>query len=286
MKTEKLQIKFEGEQHQIDANTLVNMLIHYSALINRINGLYGEGTRNVDIKINAIEKGSFVIDISLVESLKDIVLFGKDNIDYVYKLAALTVSTITIYKAFKGQKVEEEKTKTTLIQNNINIDNKIITNIYNDTIVRESISKSVETAGNDESVEGVSFSTSDAGTSISKEEFSELIYTDFDKEDGADGIRIITNDRATLSIITLSFDKRKKWDFLYNGFKIVVPVKDDILRNLIDKGLRFAKGDSLVVALEITQKFSPEYNDYINSKYRIIEFIEHIPRPEQTKLFD
>jgi hypothetical protein len=286
MKPEKLQIKFEGEQHQIDANTLVNTLIHYSALVNEINNIYGEGSRKVNIKINAIEKGSFVIDISLIESLSDIVLFAKRNIDYAYKIGGLAVSVVTLYKIFKGRKIDENKRDITNIniQNNINIDNKTIINIYNNPVVRESISKSIETANNDESVEGISFATKDEKTEILKSEFPDLIYDDFDKETEHLNRRDIIDKDVALSIITLSFDKNKKWEFLYKGFKISVPVKDKGLRLLIDGGLRFAKGDSIVVDIEITQQFSTEYNDYVNKKYSIIEFKKHLPRPDQQSL--
>lgn len=285
MKSERLQIKFEGEQHQIDANTLVGTLIHYSALINEINTLYSEGTRSVNIKVNAIEKGSFIIDISLIESLKDIVLFAKNNIDYVYKIGGLAVSIITLYKFYKGKRINSKDNIITInLQNNIQIDNKTIVNIYNNLNVRESISKSIEIANNDDSVEGISFSTQETKTEISKNEFEELIYDDFDSEEALPNTRDVIDDNAILSIITLSFNKTKKWEFLYYGFKISVPVKDKILRSLIDGGLRFAKGDSIVVKLNIQQQYSQEYNDYVNKKYGILEFKKHIPRPDQQIL--
>lgn len=32
-KTEKMQIRFESNEHQIDSNTLINYLIHYNAVV-------------------------------------------------------------------------------------------------------------------------------------------------------------------------------------------------------------------------------------------------------------
>jgi hypothetical protein len=48
--------------------------------------------------------------------------------------------------------------------------------------------------------------------------------------------------------------------------------------------MRFAKGDSIVVKLEIVQQYNPAYNGYQNKKYRILRFLRHIPRPEQGTL--
>jgi hypothetical protein len=61
-------------------------------------------------------------------------------------------------------------------------------------------------------------------------------------------------------------------------------MRDSGLSSLIDNGMRFAKGDSIVVKLEIVRQYNPTYNGYQNKKYRIVEFLRHIPRPEQMKL--
>ena len=58
-----MQISFDGQSHQIDANTLVNMLIHYGAIIQQANSELSGGSRNVQVNINAFKEGSFVVDI-------------------------------------------------------------------------------------------------------------------------------------------------------------------------------------------------------------------------------
>ncbi|MCD8138122.1 MAG: hypothetical protein LUH01_20070, partial [Parabacteroides gordonii] len=73
--------------------------------------------------------------------------------------------------------------------------------------------------------------------------------------------------------------------FLYNGFKIGIIVKDDALMARINEGERFGKGDSIRVKMKITKLFNPNYNAYENKSYRIVEFIEHILAPKQDKLF-
>ena len=109
------------------------------------------------------------------------------------------------------------------------------------------------------------------------------IYTDFDKENIPDEKNEIKND-ALLTITKLSFEKGGQWQFLYNGFKIPMIVKDDILMKIIDDGERFGKGDCIRVDLQINQKFNPEYNSYENKSYRIVKFKEHIIFAKQQKL--
>ena len=48
MKEQSMTIKFEGNSHQVDANTLINVLIHYQNVINTANQIYGNGERARD----------------------------------------------------------------------------------------------------------------------------------------------------------------------------------------------------------------------------------------------
>lgn len=72
---------------------------------------------------------------------------------------------------------------------------------------------------------------------------------------------------------------------MYDGFKISMVVKDDDLMKHIDASARFAKGDSIKVELEITQRFNPSYMAYENKFYRIVKFKEHIKAPWQPRMF-
>jgi hypothetical protein len=75
-----------------------------------------------------------------------------------------------------------------------------------------------------------------------------------------------------------------KWKFIYNGFPISITVKDDALMEAIDQGERFGKGDALHVKLKVVQKYDDNYNTYVNSSYKIVEFYKHIDAPKQSKL--
>ena len=68
MKKASMQIKFEGQSHQIDSNTLINSLIHYNTIIAESNKELSGGSKFISVNINALKEGSFVIDLSLAEN--------------------------------------------------------------------------------------------------------------------------------------------------------------------------------------------------------------------------
>jgi hypothetical protein len=285
MKPESLKIEFKGQEHQIDANTLINTLIHYTALIRQINEEAGKGERKIELKVNAPERGSFIIDITLNTKLIE-TIFSSDTVNYTAGIVTVLGGVFAAYKMLKGKplKEDEDVAEKIIKENNITITNSSFITIYNNATVRSAISKSIETAANDSAVEGIFISNRDKEiTTINRADFDNLIYDDFDKEGVQEEIKHIIVDNATLGIITLSFDKKKNWEFLYDGFKISMPMRDSGLSSLIDNGMRFAKGDSIIVKLEIVRQYNSTYNGYQNKKYRIVEFIRHIQGAKQIK---
>lgn len=289
MKKESVQIKFEGQESQIDSTTLINALVHYNTIIAEANKELGNGVRTVSVKINAIEKGSFIVDLSLLENIAAS-LFSSGSISYLSDLVTVTQGVFSAYSTFKGKPIkEEEKGNVNLtinISGNNNIIKKSIISVYNQPVVREAVSKAIETADNDASVDGMTISAGKVGiVRFEKKDFKELIYSDFDTEKIAAAENESFVD-AVLVITRLSFEKGATWQFIYQGFKIPVIVKDDALMKHIDNGARFAKGDSIRVKLKIIKKYNADYKAYENKSYKIVEFIEHIEAPRHIELFD
>ncbi len=99
MKKEAMKITFEGQTHRIDANTLINVLIHYQSIVNEANRELSGGSKKIELKVNAMEKGSFVIDVSLVESaLRHI--FSGEGLAYVASLCVVVEGVHKLYKTF------------------------------------------------------------------------------------------------------------------------------------------------------------------------------------------
>jgi hypothetical protein len=287
LKSEELKVQFEGQAHNVDANTVINTLTQYQTLLEFINKEVGQDSYKINLSVNAFEKGSFIMDLCLQGSYIAN-LISKANLSNIADIASIFAFLFGLYKECKGKPKNNTEDKTTT--NNITIEKQTI-NIYNNPIVRECISKSIETAKQDKNVSGISIKRKEKDVfkefvHISSDEFNDLIYTDFDSEIEQPEKKTIVDENARLNIITLSFEKNSKWKMLYNGNKISLPVKDENLQKKIDAGDSFAKGDALKVSLEISQRFNIEYNSYENISYHILEFKEHIHRPIQGKLFE
>lgn len=281
-----MQLKFEGQTHSIDANTLINVLTHYQTIVQAANRELGGGDKEITLQINVIEKGSFVIDFSVVSNIIQ-QLFSKNYVEYAASVAGIVTFVYQVYKKCKGKRVNPDDNVVKELGNTYNVKIENVINVYNQPVVREAISKSIETANNDSAVEGFSVVGNDDSTqriSFERAEFPDYIYTDFDDEMELP-LEKIEEQETTLNIITLSFEKGNKWKFLWQGFKIDIIVKDDAIMDAIDKGCRFGKGDCIRVKLRIVKKFNKEFNSYENKSYKIVEFFEIIPRPEQTNLF-
>nr|DAD63816.1 MAG TPA: hypothetical protein [Caudoviricetes sp.] len=287
-----MQLKFDGQNHAIDSDTLVSVLISYQQVIQEINRIYGGGSQEIRLQVNALKKGSFVIDIEIVRGLLQ-QLFSKDSMEYIAALATISGAVYKIYKMMKGRPIkneEDRKRVEKIIFNDesrrLHIDINNCINIYNSQQTREPISKSIQTADEDPNVTG--FTINDAKSeeivSFTRDEFKDYCYNDFDEEEEIPDERIIESDE-TLVIITLCFEKGARWQFMYNGFKIPIIVKDDALMQKINEGERFGKGDSIKVKLRTIQKYNKEYRTYENKSYKIIAFYEHIVPPKEGKIF-
>lgn len=282
-------IKFDGEQHQIDANLLINNLVHTTSIIHELNRNLDSG-KKIDIKVKALEKGSFLIHIDLIEvafsGLKN--LLTNDNLHVAGEIIAAFVGIIELKKFLSGKKAKSKKQENGKIKienekgDVIYIEN-FVNNVYeNNTIVKEALSKSFETLENDGSITGYEITDSNEKPLV-KIEQKDFQIMSLMSEELLDGEKII-NIPATLNIIRISFDQKLKSDFYFKGNKITVKIKDLDFQKRIDNGEAFSKGDTLEVDLEIRQIFENSVNTYINKSYKINKINKHIRRDEQRKL--
>lgn len=279
-----MRIIFNGDTGQIDANTLIAALGHYQFIMEAANKEFG-GDKTVELKVNAIEKGSFVIDIEVVENLLSS-LFSSKSVEYAAALATVISGVYGAYRILKGKAAKTEEQKNAIRvegDNNVVIQQSIV-NIYNQIPVREAISKTIEAAEKDESVDGLTIEGKGEAVHFPKEEFREYIHRSFDSDEMLPPDRII-HDHAILTIISMSFESGFLWQFMYNGFKIAIRVKEGPLMRIISEGERFGKGDALEVELEIVQRYNPSYRAYENSRYGISKFIRHIPMTKPGDIF-
>lgn len=278
-------LKYDGAQHQIDANVLINSLLQTTIIIQGINSHLDSG-KNIQIKINALEKGSFIIGIDLIESAVNAAqtIFTRENLDLAANIITIFVGLLETKRFLKGKEpISTTRDRDDYVLKNVSGDVTIIKdNVFNiyfgDPSIKEAISRNFDTINTDDSITG--FEVIDRAEKTifkaNREDFDELSVISEEIE-GEDKLII---ESATLYIIRPSFDPTLKWDFYYKKNKISAKIKDADFYNRINAGERFAKGDILEVDLKIFQEFDPGVKIYFNKSYVIEKIHKHKLRDE------
>ena len=282
-------IKFDGQQHQVDAQILISSLIHTTTVIQELNTYFNTGKR-IEIKVNALEKGSFLIHIELIETALDLLknLLTKDNLLFATGIISGLVGLIEIKKHLRGKKPKEIKKDggTTIIINENNDVLNISSDIYNiyetNIVVNDALSQNFDVLDNDPAI--TAFEITDKNENpyvrVDRTDFKDLSLKSEQIDDDRKSIIELTR----LNIVRLSFEENLKWDFYYRGNKISAKISDPNFYELIDKGEAFAKGDTLEVELQINQLFEESVNTFINKSYQINRIINHYKKTEQKKI--
>ncbi len=279
-------IKFDGQQPQVDASVLISSLIHTTTVVQEINSSLNSG-KKIEIKVKALEPGSFLIHIELVEkgidSLRN--LLTKENVVVGATIIGAIVDLIAIKKHLRGKKPKKTETKgdTTTIVNrdgNLLIINNATFNIYeHNPRVQDALSQNFDALNGDPAITGFEITDKDEKpfVRVDRDDFADLALK---SEIESEGDRQIV-EAATLNIVRLSFEDNLKWDFYYRGIKISAKIADPSFYEQIDKGEAFAKGDTLEVELQINQRFDDSVNTYITRSYQVNKILRHIARGQE-----
>jgi hypothetical protein len=290
-----LKIKFDGQVNQIDVNTLINSLLHITNAIAEVNNELckeiGE-YKKIEVKVNAFSSGSFLVHLELIESLGDVLnhLFSRETVEYLSWIAGILGTTIALkqfLKSKKPEKVEQTSSTSFTITNTEGsttvIDNRTFNLYFSNENYQQALTKTFETLDNDPSVTGFEI-TDNLDTpviAIQQDSFKTLAVP---IEAYQDNTKIENDIEARLSVFKIVFDEGRKWEFYYRGNRISAKVSDDEFFQRINEGEKFAKGDLLVVSLNIHQSFDKTANTFINKYYEVVKVHAHIPRPEQQSL--
>lgn len=290
---EAFKIHYGGQTNQIDANTYINSLLHFTNIVEETNKILSPDSK-VQINIKAHEPGSFITDIVVMaQTTLEPVVNSPVVQTYGYvKTLIETVGGLYSLAKFLGSKNPKEvqsvdgSTRVTNIFGSTTIFNNVTYNIYNTSpTVRTAIAQEMETLANDPNVQSFDLLDSNEIPIV------EIERNDFEDMANDEGI-VITKDentkidnKAILSIVSLSFETNKKWEFYYYGHRIKASIHDDAFKEMIDKGERFAKGDKLEAELMIKREKDETVQEYVNKYYVVTKIVRHIPREDAPKLF-
>jgi len=284
MTSSDFKIKFDGEQHQIEANVLINSLIHVTTIIQEVNKSI-DPTKKIEIKVKAPEKGSFLIHLEIfnpdaISAIRD--LLSRDNMEYAQWVVVTLVGLFQLKKLLKSEKpaAVDKSGKQTKIESKsgdvIYIDS-LTFNIYEkNDVVQDALTQHFETISNEPSITGLELLDKDEKPliRIDREEFGELSSKPAELKDG----ERIDTERTALNIVRLSFEKNLKWEFYNRGIKITAKINDPSFYERIDKGESFSKGDTLEVDLKITKKWDEAVKTWVNKSYEVAVIHRHISR--------
>lgn len=286
---EDFRVRFGGELHEIDSNTLVNYLLNLNTIIGEVNREI-EPERKINVKIKALSQGSFEVAIqlqSIFDQLKSI--FSMDDAGYIANLLAIISSLYAARLLLKGKApAEVKKDGDTVTITNSNGNTLTMTktsyHIYNtNKPINLAITKQFETLDADPNIESLNITNKEDKPLLSVEhnEFPD-IATPNEQLEVATTHEI--REKAILSVVKLSFDPRLVSDFVYMNIRISAYIKDKDFYQRIDRGEPFSKGDALEVKLQVNKQFDASLNTDIIKNYEVIQVLRHIPRSDPGQL--
>lgn len=291
MSPNNFKIVFGNEHNEVDIETLIGCLMHTSNIIQEVNRSL-ETDKKIEVRIKALEKGSFEVHIELVEKLLR-TLFSSESVTYGASIITIVGGLYKFANFLKGKKPQKIESKGGSIEvTNANGDITIVqNNVYNifneNKSIRESIVKQFSTLKQNKDIENFSFEGQGISTTVSRCEFED-ISTKIEVETGdiPQSTSEIVTDKSIL-IVRPSFTPELKWDFVYEGQRISAKMSDQEMIRIIDLGEKFAKGDTMLVDIEITKYYDTELQTYMITKdsYKILKYKQHIKAPQQNKLF-
>ncbi len=219
MNSNDFKIIFNQDSHEVDVEVLIACLMRTSNIIQAVNRKLNTD-KKIEVKIKALEKGSFEIHIELVEKILK-TLFAKDNVTYGASIVAITTGLYGFSRFLRGKKPNKIKqgNEVTEVTNAFNekivIQNNVF-NFYNESKdIRENINKQFSAIDKNEDIKGVSFIGSSENITIDKEDFKNLsTLIEGATEQNKEPIIEVKEDTNIL-IIRPSFTKRIEVGFYF-----------------------------------------------------------------------
>jgi len=283
-------LHFETENHKINAYTLASTLVAIADAAKAANSTINAGY-SVEITVDAIAAGSFRAKITAsYKASKD--LFSS------HVVAGVIIGVIANYVYERTFSVDDSvnieiHTDEVIIKRG---DEKIIVprNVYDATREVErnpkftqAIDKTFQAIGKDKNIGGIGFvkNTEDPKPEVIIPRSAIISACNVAVEE--EGVRIIT-ELAELQILKAVLERgRRKWEFMWQGFKISAPITDSTFyTDFFAHNITIAPGDSLDVKLKIKQVKDEDTGIYKNQSYEIVEIYDHHPRLRQARLDD
>ena len=285
-------VKYQKEQHSINAETYVQSLISLTTILREINYQIGDN-EGVGVNVLAQEPGSFDVTLEVIKLVNQNASLIKVGVEVLAGLVTITLGVIELKKYF----AKADNSKTVIEGDQVNIKdtngniifqtNKSTYNIfmYNQA-VNDAVSDQFESVSKDPEMEAVSISTDHKTVTVKREDFALLSQKRVVEVGETDTVEVAA--QVTISKLVLDNPDRK-WEFVYNGSKVSGKIVDkNFWQKIINGDVSFSNGDVLVGDLIIEREYDASLGVYLNKDYSLSNIRQHLPRTrrQQTTLDD
>lgn len=281
-------LHFGGERKKINAYTLASSLVSIADAVKAANDVLNPGY-DVEVLVEAFGEGSFRAKIKTVfkgagnifskDALKAVALSVLANFIYQHTLAPDSQVVVNV----NDDEVVIEQGKTKIIVPRVTYD--ATKEVEKSEKFKQSVSKIAKSIEKDENIESFGF------TKNINDEYPDIdiprkqIAILLEPEEYAEPSRVIF-EQVNLFIKRAILERSKrKWEFVWQGFKISAPVLDEAFYNeFFAHKVKIAPGDQLEAKVKIYQIKDEDTGIYSNDRYEVVEVIKHIPHIEQVDL--
>lgn len=281
-------LHFGGERKKINAYTLASSLASIADAVKEANNVLNPGY-DVEVLVEAFGEGSFRAKIKTVfkgtgnifskDALKTIALSVLANFIYQHTLAP--DSQVVVNVSDNQVVIEQGDTKIIVPR----VIYEATKEVEKSEKFKQSVSKLAKTIEKDKNIESFGFTKNindeRPDIEISRRQLAILS----EPEEYAEPSREIY-EQVNLFIKRAILERSKrKWEFIWQGFKISAPVLDEGFYNdFFAHKVKIAPGDQLKAKLKIYQIKDDDTGIYSNDRYEVVEVIKHIPHIEQEDM--
>lgn len=279
---------FDTPKKELNAYALASALVGLADAVREANSVVNPG-HSVEVIVEALSDGSFKATVKTVYT-KAKNLFSHTAVQ------AIIFGIISTHIYEKGIKTEVPPKITVtgdLVIIEIGKDKIIVPKTVYDAKrqleksenFNNAVGKIFDAAESDPNVKGLAI-VEDPGQGKPKLIVPRDMFAAFQTKQ-----EIEENTREIVEITHLEINRailergQRRWEFFWRGIKIAAPIVDERFFNrFFAHEITIAPGDSLHVALHITQKKNTDTGIFVNVRYEIREVYEHVPRLKQANL--